>query len=148
MLRWRCTFGSTKLNQRLKEAILRRRKIDPGVVCHNAGGWHSDRDLLKWPDQCIRELLEQLSEYGKLYYAWANVNEAGQYNRSHHHGSPAFSRSGVYVVEGDTGALVFEPDEIVIMPRPGALVLFPATQWHRVEPCDSRRITIAFNFAA
>ena len=73
------------------------------------------------------------------------MNERGDYNRRHSHPGP-WTRSGVYVVEGDSGALVFEPDELVIAPQPGLLVLFPSTLWHRVEPCTSRRITIAVNY--
>jgi len=101
--------------------------------------------LLLWAEPCVRHLIALIG--GELHSAWANINGPGDFNRAHTHGV-RFERSGVYIVEGDAGALVFEPDEIAIEPEPGKLILFPSGMRHRVEPYqgDTQRITIAFNF--
>ena len=92
----------------------------------------------------MRELLKQLPEPNDI---WVNVNGCGHFNRTHTHQGP-FNRSAVYFVAGESGALVFEPGEFAIEPRPGLLVTFPSSMRHRVEPnqSDTLRISIALNF--
>jgi hypothetical protein len=132
-------------NAALVETILARRRVDVGVVCHNAGGWHSDRDLHTWPE-CAPLVTAIESFCGPLYYAWANINEPGDFNRSHVHKGP-WDVSGVYFVDGRSGDLVFEcrHGDVRFHPEPGLLVTFPALLRHRVELGSERRITVGFN---
>lgn len=103
-------------------------------------------------------------------FAWANVNPAGGHNRAHNHIHGGGQISGVYYVDvGECdapekgGRLVFEDRsgapqakmpgsdllsrEWALTPTPGTLVLFPASQFHYVEPYrgNGYRISIAFN---
>ena len=146
-----CHIDHPTLNAQLKEEILLRRESDRGVVCHNQGGWHSERDALEWDSPGIKELLALVSERGpagmELTLAWANINEAGHFNEEHMHAGGSFLVSGYYVVAGESGSTVFEPGEFAVAPVPGLLALFPSSQKHRVEPCNEQRITVAFNFA-
>lgn len=108
-----------------------------------------------------------------LIEAWANVNVKGARNESHAHGGRKRPTlwSGIYYLDsgmadggGDIqGGTVFEdrigvpramddtdyavPQEEVIEPESGLMVMFPSTLHHRVEPYlgDTRRITIAWN---
>jgi uncharacterized protein (TIGR02466 family) len=102
---------------------------------------------------------------------WANVNPRGGFNKPHNHIGGG-QLSGFYYVDlGDcadptyAGRTVFEDRsgvaeamkpgrpiaarEYAMVPKPGVLVLFPAAQYHYVEPYrgNSQRITIAFNLA-
>ena len=146
-----CHIDLPALNQSLKETILRRRESSLGVVCHNQGGWHSERDILDWEESCMKALMIMVADHGprymELHTAWANVNETGDCNAPHVHSGGGFKLSGYYVVLGETGDTVFEPGEFHVQPMPGLLALFPSTQRHRVDPCKEQRITVAFNFA-
>ena len=114
------------------------------------------------------ELLE-----GWLISAWANVNRKGALNQSHAHfwGRRRALWSGVYYVdpgcslagEDVAGETIFEDRvlvprplrdgndpfsaELVIVPQPGMMLMFPASLRHRVEPYrgDGERITLAWN---
>jgi len=102
--------------------------------------------------------------------AWANVNPAGGHNRAHNHINGGGQLSGVYYVDigectdpGASGRLVFEDRsgaaqpklpgrnvlsrEYALTPSPGTMVIFPAAQYHYVEPYRGNgvRISIAFN---
>jgi uncharacterized protein (TIGR02466 family) len=87
---------------------------------------------------------------------WYNVNPPGAFNWTHSHPNCSFS-SVIYLENtAQSGPIVFEnPQAIVgtlaeraILPREGAVLLFPATTLHRVEPNLSTRdrITIAVNW--
>ena len=47
-------------NARLRQVILDRKDIDPGLKKSNCGGWQSQRNLQLWGDPAITELLERL----------------------------------------------------------------------------------------
>ena len=145
-----CHIDLPELNRSLKKALLLRRESDRGVVCHNQGGWHSERDMLSWGEPCVKALLLVVSDHAprdmEMVTAWANINEPGDFNKKHIHQGD-FERSGFYVVAGDTGETVFDPGNHRVKPMPGLLAMFDSNQWHRVEPCDKQRITVAFNFA-
>ena len=47
-----------RINAALKAAILERRAAQPSVQASNAGGWHSDRDILDWGAPVIGEVIE------------------------------------------------------------------------------------------
>jgi len=111
------------LNAALETLILDRRAADPGIRRSNAGGWHSQLDLLQWGGEPVRRVVARTVELadantidtaaapgqrrGWLLEAWANVNESGAGNAAHYHGASYWS--AVYYVragEGEGGDLV------------------------------------------
>jgi uncharacterized protein (TIGR02466 family) len=99
-------------NAELAEIILRRRSETPSVQASNAGGWHSDRNIVDWGGPRIAEILglaRQVANHltadrqGKpiapswTMQAWANVNGPGDGNISHYH--PGSFWSGTYYVD-------------------------------------------------
>ena len=103
--------GAEAINVALTEAILKRRAETPSVHGSNAGGWHSDRDILEWGGEHVAHIIElakgmgtQLvaDRYGKPVRpawqarAWANVNSSGDANICHYH--PGSFWSGTYYV--------------------------------------------------
>jgi len=99
---------------------------------------------------------------------WVNVNPRGGYNAPHDHVG-AFWSGCYYVqvpddVEGQGGAIEFlsphkplpgrslikapiTADKMCVRPKPGTVLIFPASMVHWVHPNDSDqdRVTIAFN---
>ncbi len=175
----------TPVNAGLKAAILARRACTPGTQVSNIGGWQSTHDLMSWEvpelkqlgawiNQAFgavmsRELGTKAFQYRYGVNAWANVNEGGDYNRTHTH--PNNHWSGVYYV--DTGrpdpnivpngaiefidprpaAGVFEfpgtflPATWTLQPESGTMLMFPSWLRHGVLPYfgEGPRISIAFN---
>ncbi|HEV2677511.1 MAG TPA: 2OG-Fe(II) oxygenase family protein [Aliidongia sp.] len=104
--------GADRLNPQLVEAILRRRAEARSVQASNAGGWHSDREILTWGGEPVRQIIEiakgvatrlSADRDGKpiqpawTVQAWANVNGPGDSNICHYH--PGSVWSGTYYVE-------------------------------------------------
>lgn len=101
-------------NARMKETILAREQIDKGMRRSNANGWHSNSDLLSWPEPEIETFKQWISHAAKSVSnmpfqgtkksitfefnaaAWANVNRDGQYNSPHTH--PKCDWSMVYYI--------------------------------------------------
>jgi uncharacterized protein (TIGR02466 family) len=99
---------------------------------------------------------------------WINVNPRGGYNAPHDHVG-AFWSGCYYVrvpddIEGQGGAIEFlsphkplpgsslinapiTADKLCVRPKPGTVLIFPASMVHWVHPNDSdqERVTIAFN---
>jgi len=181
---------SADMNARLRQVILARMSDSAGVVKTNRGGWQSKPDLHTWPDDCVRELTSRIDaatrelirqtvpqpdqrhlEGWRIQACWANVNQKGHFNRSHHHSGPHSFWSGVYYVDvGEfakdrsvSGKTVFEDRSQVakemirdsdlysrqmkVTPEDGLMLLFPASVHHSVETYSGEglRITIAFN---
>ena len=181
---------SEELNERLKQIVLNKRKHSAGVVKTNRGGWQSDSDLETWPYEEIQQLTNRITRFAIEYVgrlngtgdpryragwsirAWANVNEKGNFNRTHDHLGRTSFFSGVYYVDvGDvdasgspeSGHTIFEDWTYVpvntlddpnayrrdfrMVPQNGRMVLFPAGLMHSVEKYigNRPRITIAFN---
>ena len=103
--------GAAARNVDLAAAILRRRATTASVQASNAGGWHSDRDILAWGGERVAEVLAvarsaatQLvaDRHGRpvqpdwQVQAWANVNGPGDSNVCHYH--PGSFWSGTYYV--------------------------------------------------
>lgn len=99
------------LNAELERTILARRGDSPGVQASNAGGWHSDREILSWGGAPMAALIEvakgvatqmTADRQGRpirpvwTIQAWANVNGAGDGNICHYH--PGSFWSGTYYV--------------------------------------------------
>lgn len=95
------------LNLQLVDDILREKDKDPEGEDHsNMGGWHSKTDL-ETKYVSFFKLKELLESYGNQYCQqhgyksglickdlWANVNQSGDLNFMHHHGTTALA--GVY----------------------------------------------------
>jgi uncharacterized protein (TIGR02466 family) len=110
--------GAAALNAELERLILQRRDQTPSVQASNAGGWHSDRDILTWggtPMAAIIDVAKGVANQltadraGKPVHpawtvqAWANVNGPGDGNICHYH--PGSFWSGTYyVADGGCGA--------------------------------------------
>ena len=92
--------GAESINSSLKTLILERREQNPSVQASNAGGWHSDRDILDWGGPDVRKILDlatgmaaqltadrqgQSIRPAWKIKAWANVNTAGHANVAHYH---------------------------------------------------------------
>ena len=85
-------------------------KDQQGQVRSNMGGWHSADDQEKYYDSFkkLSGIIEEQSDtYCKMHgykgglqcsNLWANVNQAGDFNLSHHHGTAALT--GVYYPYG------------------------------------------------
>jgi uncharacterized protein (TIGR02466 family) len=158
--------------------ILERRSGQPGLSRSNVGGWHSGEDLIQWGGRGARyiaqtfgEICSGLTELPRsgphslswVVRMWANVSEAGAFNRQHFHPG-AFWSAVYYVSDGrnapaeDVGAdlILHSPHErvssmyapdvhirlpdgqslsstMVIKPRPGLGVIFPSWITHEVD---------------
>ena len=103
--------GAAALNAELEPLVLRRRGEVPSVQASNAGGWHSDRDIMIWGGAAAAAIIDvakgvanQLTadRQGKPTHpawtvqAWANVNGPGDGNICHYH--PGSFWSGTYYV--------------------------------------------------
>ena len=107
-------FGEDQhaLNVRLISDILTEQSEDPqGQVLSNMGGWHSADYQEKIHKDSFGRLSaiieEKANHYCKLHgyktglissNLWANINESGDFNLSHHHGASALT--GVYYPAG------------------------------------------------
>lgn len=173
------------VNEGLKAAILARREQEGGTSLSNVGGWQSDPDFLDWPVpelESLRRWIDQgfgaimgreleTTEFKSRYavVGWANINEYGDYNRTHIHSNNHWS--GVYYVDigkpdqlvGPNGAIEFlDPRPAVgvfefpgitatgtwtLLPESGLMLMFPSWLRHAVLPYygESSRITVAFN---
>jgi uncharacterized protein (TIGR02466 family) len=99
-------------NAELKAVILERRRASPSIQASNAGGWHSDREILEWGGDAVAGVLGYAREMGNRLtadrqgrlvrpawnvMAWANVNGPGDANICHYH--PGAFWSGAYYVD-------------------------------------------------
>lgn len=110
----------------------------------------------------------KLADFSYGAAGWVNINRRGGFNAAHHHGT--FHLSGVYyvkqphVTKGNGGMIEFYnsrfdchifneiggnpfTDAIRIRPKPGTMLVFPASLLHFVYPneTDEERISIAWN---
>jgi uncharacterized protein (TIGR02466 family) len=99
-------------NAELAAIILKKRAGTPSVQASNAGGWHSDREIIAWGGRHVSHILDLAKETAnrltadrhgnpvKLAWsamAWANVNGPGDANICHYH--PGAFWSGTYYVD-------------------------------------------------
>ena len=104
--------GADARNAELTSIILRKRDETPSVQASNAGGWHSDREIVEWGGDHVGFILNLAKEMAnrltadrngnpvKLAWsamAWANVNGPGDANICHYH--PGAFWSGTYYVD-------------------------------------------------
>jgi len=105
--------GAAELMPKIGEVVLAREKADSGMYRSNKGGWHSDEQLLNWPELQFADLADTFrsavfhmtaATCGQLRFkmdvaisAWANVNRAGSNNNPHVH--PLNHWSGVLYVQ-------------------------------------------------
>lgn len=112
--------SSDAFNTELTSVIHANRASSEGMKRSNAGGWHSDLDLMTWPSPAVKTLQDRIYAMTKTITqatmqaaggrafdfkisAWANINTHGSYNRVHNH--PNSTWSGVYYIAKG------EPDE-------------------------------------
>jgi uncharacterized protein (TIGR02466 family) len=103
--------GAERLNAELERTILHRRAESPSVQASNAGGWHSDREIVTWGGAPVAAILDvakgvatqmTADRHGRpvrpdwAVQAWANVNATGHGNICHYH--PGSFWSGTYYV--------------------------------------------------
>ena len=126
-------------NAQIAKLITARAQQSPSVGMSNVKGWHSDGDLLDWPEPGIKTLRERIQtglsdmleqtrnpaaslDMRAKVRAWANVAWKGAYNAVHNH-TPALYSGVYYVTLGDhpvddpgsrSGLIEF------VDPRPGA----------------------------
>jgi uncharacterized protein (TIGR02466 family) len=104
--------GADAVNAALKAAILKRRDETPSMQASNAGGWHSDHQILEWGGPEVVRIIDLAKDIGAQLVAdrqgnrvrppwkvqaWANVNATGHANICHYH--PGSFWSGTYYVE-------------------------------------------------
>jgi len=145
---------------------------EPGLLefCGEAG-----TQLIRRMDTMVKEATARLyAEFGQApqhatwsLSAWANINRRGDFNQLHTH--PGATWSGVYYVDhGETDAAapataiqLYDPDaaranlffpelstsNVLFMPEPGLMILFPSYVPHAVPPHrgERERVSIAFN---
>ena len=98
--------GAVERNSALTATILRKRDETPSVQASNAGGWHSDREILSWGGRPVVEIIEIAKEVANRLtadrkgkpspqtwkvMAWANVNGPGDANICHYHSGAFWS---------------------------------------------------------
>jgi hypothetical protein len=104
-----CNFGEENHNLNIdlvKDTIEEKSKDPKGEDHSNVGGWHSKPDL-ETKYKSYSQLSFILTKYGNLYCKqhgykdglvctdlWANLNQSGDLNFMHHHGTTALA--GVY----------------------------------------------------
>lgn len=107
--------GIAMMNARLREIVLGRMRQGAGIRASNVGGWHSEADMMNWPEPEIRALCQAFLQAGRdateaslppgiegeikvAFYGgcWANVLGDGGYNKIHNH--PGAVWSGCYYV--------------------------------------------------
>lgn len=122
LYRWR---DCEDLNKELKKIIIENMKTTKGRLKTSRGGWQSETNLHKWPEEAIETFTktifttikayvcetitpcdERYLEGWKIQLCWANINRRGAFNRSHHHYGPYSLFSGIYYVDVGTGGTV------------------------------------------
>ena len=103
--------NAAERNARLEQVILGRRERFSSIQSSNAGGWHSERDLLAWGGEDAQSILALAQSAATrltagrdgravrphwVVQAWANVNGPGDGNICHYH--PGSFWSGTYYV--------------------------------------------------
>jgi uncharacterized protein (TIGR02466 family) len=105
--------NAAQINPVLEKAILEREAQASGMNRSNAGGWHSENDLLQWPELSGIDLAESIQSsvmnmiaitaktdkftFQSTISSWANVNRKGSHNVVHNHAQSHWS--GVYYVK-------------------------------------------------
>jgi hypothetical protein len=108
-----------ELNAQLRQVVLDRMALSPGLKKSNCGGWQSERNLQMWGDPAIQELLERMHIMlreviratvndpddslvnGWDIEAWANVNQLGDKVAAHTHSGGVNMWAAIYYI--DTG---------------------------------------------
>ena len=100
---------------KIAEVILAREKAEGGIKRSNKGGWHSNEEMLKWPElefadlenlfrSVVYKMIASTSLTKKFkskieITAWANVNRKGSFNSNHIH--PTNHWSGVFYIQAE-----------------------------------------------
>lgn len=177
-------LGMESLNSKLRSGCIHAAKTgSSGVQFSNFGGWQSQKDWLsasnkELADDLYDELMdavlmaltvelprEIVTKLAVSIQSWVNVNQPGNSNSLHVHGSAHLS--GAYMVEtgggGENSTLQFwdprrtnalgqlwrqlELTPLSGVASPGLLLIFPAWLAHYVPPHtgNEARVTVSFN---
>lgn len=178
---------SDDLNRELRRVILAHEREQAGRSRSNVDGWHSQTGMLEWCGDAGKMVIEragrmanhasnlllvafgrQPAQFTWTFQAWANVNRASHFNKTHTH--PGATWSGTYYVDpgnspanADHGTPLqlidpclvrdstFFPGlirtSVYVQPSPGMMIIFPSYVPHMVfaHRGDRPRISIAFN---
>jgi hypothetical protein len=111
--------NSENLNAQLRQVVLGRMAVSPGLKKSNCGGWQSERNLQMWGGPAVEELLDRMRAIlreviratvadpddsllnGWDIEAWANVNQLGDSVAAHTHSGGVNMWAAIYYV--DTG---------------------------------------------
>src|SRR6516225_8087231 len=107
---------SDDLNQELRRVILAHEREQAGRSRSNVDGWHSQTGMLEWCGDAGKTVIEragrmanhasnlllvafgrQPAQFTWTFQAWANVNRASHFNKTHTH--PGATWSGTYYVD-------------------------------------------------
>ena len=155
-------FNRKKIEQEIYKAKEEDTENKELGIRSTRGGYQSD---FSFPPKKFKETLKYICSHlespeglrfpHSIEAAWANINQEGDYNIPHNHGSDATGFAGVLFVTDAPGLHILNP-------RPGApfydvekspegnageIILFPKSLLHWVEPSkfEKDRITFAFN---
>lgn len=108
-----------EFNAQLRQVVLERMAVSPGLKKSNCGGWQSERNLQLWDAPVVEELLGHVRTMlrevvrqtvddpddglltGWDVEAWANVNQLGDSVAAHNHSGGVNMWAAIYYV--DTG---------------------------------------------
>jgi hypothetical protein len=114
-----------EVNAQLRQVVLDRMAVSPGLKKSNCGGWQSERNLQLWGGPAVEELLGRLHTMlrevvkttvvdpddslldGWDVEAWANVNQLGDSVAAHTHSGGVNMWAAIYYV--DTGEASGDP---------------------------------------
>ena len=71
--------NAAERNAALIAIILKKREETPSVQASNAGGWHSDREILAWGGQPVVEILEFAKEMANRLTADRKASRAARH---------------------------------------------------------------------
>ena len=157
---WYVMYPDVQQNKQFKESILKIREENPqnhDLMKQNTG-WHSSYSLHKetnyFDDLCMftSSACSFIAEdyFGHtppepytVYNMWAMMYENGNHTAEHDHWPSVFA--AVYFVDCEEGSSPLKFCGASIVPKNGALVIFPGIVKHQVLPTDTNRIVLSMN---
>ena len=157
---WYVMYPDIQQNKQFKESILKIREENPqnhDLMKQNTG-WHSSyrlhletpyfKDLCNFTTGACSFISE--SHYGHtppepymVYNMWAMMYEKGNRTAEHDHFPSVFA--AVYFVDCEEGSAPLKFYGKSIVPKNGALVIFPGIVRHEVLPTETNRIVLSMN---
>ena len=157
---WYVMYPNVQQNQYWKDCILKIKKKNPvnyDLMRQNTG-WHSSyklhleteyfNELIKFTSTACSFISEDYyghnpPEMFDVYNMWAMTYDKGNKTLEHDHFPSVFS--AVYFVDCEEGSSPLKFRGKSIVPKNGALVIFPGITKHQVLPTNSKRIILSMN---